>query len=65
MDSTTTKNFPTGAYKGGTLLVVNSGAFATQYFVPDNLNKDPYMYIRTSYGAFFKQWAKIGVTITT
>lgn len=46
MDDTTTNNFPTGAYKYGTLLVVNSGFFGSQYFVPDNFNADPYIYIR-------------------
>ena len=67
MDNNTTKNFPIGAYKYGTLLVVNSGYFGTQYFVPDNFKDDPNIYIRTigNYGADFKQWAKIQVTITT
>ena len=46
VDDTTTNNFPTGAYKYGTLLVVNSGFFGSQYFVPDNFNADPYIYIR-------------------
>lgn len=46
VDDTTTNNFPTGAYKYGTLLVVNSGFFGSQYFVPENFNADPYIYIR-------------------
>ena len=45
MDDSTTNNFPTGAYKFGTLLVANSGFFGSQYFVPDNFNADPYIYI--------------------
>ena len=47
MDDSTTNNFPTGAYKFGTLLVANSGFFGSQYFVPDNFNVDPYIYIRS------------------
>ena len=67
VDDTTTENFPTGAYKFGTLLVVNSGFFGSQYFVPDNLNVDPYIYIRSisSNGIFFNKWAKIKATIIT
>ena len=45
VDDSTTNNFPTGAYKFGTLLVANSGFFGSQYFVPDNFNVDPYIYI--------------------
>ena len=41
VDDSTTNNFPTGAYKFGTLLVANSGFFGSQYFVPDNFNADP------------------------
>lgn len=47
VDDSTTNNFPTGAYKFGTLLVANSGFFGSQYFVPDNFNVDPYIYIRS------------------
>ena len=67
VDDTTTNNFPTGAYKYGTLLVVNSGFFGSQYFVPDNLNADPYIYIRSigNNGTTFNKWAKIKVTIIT
>lgn len=67
VDDTTTENFPTGAYKFGTLLMVNSGFFGSQYFVPDNLNVDPYIYIRSisSNGIFFNKWAKIKATIIT
>lgn len=67
VDDTTTNNFPTGAYKYGTLLVVNSGFFGSQYFVPDNFNADPYIYIRAigNSGITFNKWAKIKVTIIT
>lgn len=67
VDDTTTNNFPTGAYKFGTLLVANSGFFGSQYFVPDNLNADPYIYIRSisNNGNVFREWAKIKVTIIT
>lgn len=67
VDDTTTNNFPTGAYKYGTLLVVSSGFFGSQYFVPDNLNADPYIYIRSigNNGTTFNKWAKIKVTIIT
>lgn len=67
VDDTTTNNFPTGAYKYGTLLVVNSGFFGSQYFIPDNLNADPYIYIRSigNNGTTFNKWAKIKVTIIT
>lgn len=67
VDDTTTNNFPTGAYKYGTLLVVNSGFFGSQYFVPDNFNEDPYIYIRaiSNNGTTFNKWAKIKVTIIT
>ncbi|MCG0295274.1 hypothetical protein [Phocaeicola vulgatus] len=67
VDDTTTNNFPTGAYKYGTLLVVNSGFFGSQYFVPDNFNADPYIYIRaiSNNGTTFNKWAKIKVTIIT
>lgn len=67
VDDTTTNNFPTGAYKFGTLLVANSGFFGSQYFVPDNFNADPYIYIRaiSSNGNVFRGWAKIKVTIIT
>ena len=63
MDDTTTNNFPTGAYKFGTLLVANSGFFGSQYFVPDNFNADPYIYIRpiSNNGNVFREWAKIKV----
>ena len=63
MDDSTTNNFPTGAYKFGTLLVANSGFFGSQYFVPDNFNVDPYIYIRSigNNGNTFNQWAKIKV----
>lgn len=44
VDDTTTENFPTEAYKYGSLLVVNSGFFGSQYFVPDNFNVDPYIF---------------------
>lgn len=67
VDDSTTNNFPTGAYKYGTLLVANSGFFGSQYFVPDNLNVDPYIYIRSisNNGNSFNKWAKIKVTIIT
>lgn len=67
VDDSTTNNFPTGAYKFGTLLVVNSGFFGSQYFVPDNFNVDPYIYIRSigNNGNTFNKWAKIKVTIIT
>ena len=67
VDDSTTNNFPTGAYKFGTLLVANSGFFGSQYFVPDNFNIDPYIYIRSigNNGKTFNQWAKIKVTIIT
>lgn len=67
VDDTTTNNFPTGAYKYGTLLVANSGFFGSQYFVPDNFNIDPYIYIRSisNNGNSFNKWAKIKVTIIT
>ena len=67
VDDSTTNNFPTGAYKFGTLLVANSGFFGSQYFVPDNFNVDPYIYIRSigNNGNAFNKWAKIKVTITT
>lgn len=67
VDDTTTNNFPTGAYKFGTLLVANSGFFGSQYFVPDNFNADPYIYIRpiSNNGNVFRKWAKIKVTIIT
>lgn len=67
VDDTTTNNLPTGAYKYGTLLVVNSGFFGSQYFVPDNFNVDPYIYIRSisNNGNSFNKWAKIKVTIIT
>lgn len=67
VDDTTTNNFPTGAYKYGTLLVVNSGFFGSQYFVPHNFNADPYIYIRaiSNNGTTFYKWAKIKVTIIT
>lgn len=67
VDDTTTNNLPTGAYKYGTLLVVNSGFFGSQYFVPDNFNADPYIYIRAigNNGTTFSKWAKIKVTIIT
>lgn len=67
VDDSTTNNFPTGAYKFGTLLVVNSGFFGSQYFVPDNFNVDPYIYIRSisNNGNTFNKWAKIQVTIIT
>ena len=67
VDDTTTNNFPTEAYKFGTLLVANSGFFGSQYFVPDNFNADPYIYIRpiSNNGNVFREWAKIKVTIIT
>lgn len=67
VDDITTNNFPTGAYKFGTLLVANSGFFGSQYFVPDNFNADPYIYIRpiSNNGNVFREWAKIKVTIIT
>ena len=67
VDDTTTENFPTGAYKYGSLLVVNSGFFASQYFVPDNFNIDPYIYIRSigNNGNTFNKWGKIKATIIT
>ena len=67
VDDSTTNNFPTGAYKFGTLLVANSGFFGSQYFVPDNFNADPYIYIRSigNDGTTFNKWAKIKVTIIT
>ena len=67
VDDSTTNNFPTGAYKFGTLLVANSGFFGSQYFVPDNFNIDPYIYIRaiSNNGNSFNKWAKIKVTIIT
>lgn len=67
MDDSTTNNFPTGAYKYGTLLVADSGFFGSQYFVPDNFNIDPYIYIRSisNNGNSFDKWAKIKVTIIT
>ena len=67
VDDTTTENFPTGAYKYGSLLVVNSGFFASQYFVPDNFNVDPYIYIRSigNNGNTFNKWGKIKATIIT
>lgn len=67
VDDSTTNNFPTGAYKFGTLLVANSGFFGSQYFVPDNFNADPYIYIRpiSNNGNVFREWAKIKVTIIT
>ena len=67
VDASTTNNFPTGAYKFGTLLVANSGFFGSQYFVPDNFNVDPYIYIRSisNNGNSFNKWAKIKVTIIT
>ena len=67
VDDSTTNNFPTGAYKFGTLLVANSGFFGSQYFVPDNFNADPYIYIRSigNNGTTFNKWAKIKVTIIT
>lgn len=67
VDDTTTNNFPTGAYKFGTLLVASSGFFGSQYFVPDNFNADPYIYIRpiSNNGNVFREWAKIKVTIIT
>ena len=49
MDDTTTNNFPTGAYKYGTLLVVNSGFFGSQYFVPDNFKCGSNTYIFGAY----------------
>ena len=41
--------------------------FGSQYFVPDNFNVDPYIYIRSigNNGNTFNQWAKIKVTIIT
>ena len=67
VDDSTTNNFPTGAYKFGTLLVANSGFFGSQYFVPDNFNADPYIYIRSigNNGTTFNKWAKIKITIIT
>lgn len=67
VDDTTTDNFPTGAYKFGTLLVIDAGFFGNQYFVPDNLNIDPYIYIRSisNYGKNFNKWAKIKAAIIT
>ena len=67
VDDTTTENFPTGAYKYGSLLVVNSGFFGSQYFVPDNFNVDPYIYIRSigNNGNTFNKWGKIKATIIT
>ena len=67
VDDSTTNNFPTGAYEFGTLLVANSGFFGSQYFVPDNFNVDPYIYIRSisNNGNSFNKWAKIKVTIIT
>ena len=67
VDDTTTENFPTGAYKYGSLLVVNSGFFGSQYFVPDNFNIDPYIYIRSigNNGNTFNKWGKIKATIIT
>lgn len=67
VDDSTTNNFPTGAYKFGTLLVANSSFFGSQYFVPDNFNVDPYIYIRSisNNGNSFNKWAKIKVTIIT
>ena len=67
VDDSSTNNFPTGAYKFGTLLVANSGFFGSQYFVPDNFNVDPYIYIRSisNNGNSFNKWAKIKVTIIT
>ena len=67
VDDTTTENFPTGAYKFGTLLVTNSGFFGSQYFVPDNFNVDPYIYIRSigNNGNTFNKWGKIKATIIT
>ena len=42
-------------------------AFGSQYFVPDNFNADPYIYIRpiSNNGNVFREWAKIKVTIIT
>ena len=67
VDDSTTENFPTGAYKYGSLLVVNSGFFGSQYFVPDNFNIDPYIYIRSisNNGNIFNNWVKIKATIIT
>lgn len=67
VDDSTANNFPTGAYKFGTLLVANSGFFGSQYFVPDNFNVDPYIYIRSigNNGTTFNKWAKIKVTVIT
>ena len=67
VDDSTTENFPTGAYKYGSLLVVNSGFFGSQYFVPDNFNIDPYIYIRSigNNGNTFNKWGKIKATIIT
>ena len=67
VDDSTTENFPTGAYKYGSLLVVNSGFFGSQYFVPDNFNIDPYIYIRSigNNGNTFNNWVKIKATIIT
>lgn len=67
VDDSTTENFPTGAYKYGSLLVVNSGFFSSQYFVPDNFNIDPYIYIRSisNNGNTFNNWVKIKATIIT
>jgi hypothetical protein len=44
--------------------VANSGFFGSQYFVPDNFNADPYIYIRSigNNGTTFNKWAKIKVT---
>ena len=67
MDNTTTDNFPTGAYKFGSLLVVSSGFFGSQFFLPDNYIIDPYMYVRSisNNGLIFNKWAKIPITIIT
>lgn len=67
VDDVTTDNFPTGAYKYGALLVVNSGYFGFQLFTPDNYAIDPYIYIRSisNNGKNFNKWAKIPATIIT
>lgn len=67
VDNNTTDNFPMGAYKYGTLLVVDAGFFGSQFFLPDNYVIDPYMYVRSisANGTNFHKWAKIPITIMT
>lgn len=65
VDANTTDNFPMGAYRYGTLLVVDAGFFGSQFFLPDNYVIDPYMYVRSigANGTSFNKWAKIPITI--